>query len=157
MQKNRFVDFFGIFKNFGKFPDIVPVKRPITGKAQIFKKITAVNNMLDQVFHSGHPVVQRLPEFWNMVEDCFDISLGTQVSRRCPDMRQIARDGPHVSGDRHLVIIQNDNKVPVQPPCIVQPLDRQARLSARRPRSRQQHALLPFEAPLPSQIRALPK
>ena len=68
---------------------------------------------------------RRLP-VGSFLRTCETSSADALVDLPARDPEEVARHRPDVRGDRHLVVVQDDDELPLQVPALVQPLHRDA-------------------------------
>ena len=110
MEQDRLLQADGVAENFGQIGHVVAVHRPQVGEAHIFKHAAGQNALLQGLLYAvGHPV--ELPPQPEGAHHLPVPLLEAQVLGFEPLAGQMLGHRPHVLGDGHAVVIEDDQKL----------------------------------------------
>ena len=112
-------------QNADKLMRIMPVDRPEVGEAHFLKQLMRQQKVLDAVFEALHPFGKQ-PSDRPCIEQTYDAPFEAHIAAAHAHVGQLAMNGADVWGDRHIVIVQYDDKRHVRLPRIVHALERKS-------------------------------
>ena len=122
VNEHRLVDRLRRVQNGDQLLQIVPVERPIVAEAHILKNRRVENILFNDIFHAPDTGRHGFTDFRHAAERRLHAVFRTEIARLCAHIREIARHRADIFGNRHRVIVQNHNQIPVQPAGIVEAL-----------------------------------
>ena len=114
MQKHRPVYPPGLSERLAQKRNMMSGNRPQISNSHIFKEHTRYNQLLDTALGLADLPDHRIPHHRNLVQSFRNPLLKSRIDIRCPKPGKISGHSSHILRDRHIVIIQDDNKVRLQ-------------------------------------------
>ena len=102
---------FCFLQHFSQLPHIVSIHRTKIGQSHIFKKHSRNHQLFDAAFCLMKCIHHAISHFGNLFQSVGYAHFQLSIRCRHPDMIQIGGHSTHIPGDRHLIIIQNNNKI----------------------------------------------
>ena len=105
---------------------IVTVDGSQIGEAEAVKQRVFIDDIFDLRFAAPQDRFHQSAEQRDLGEHALGVFLDAYVPRLDAHRGEIARNGTDVFGDGHFVVVENDNKIPVEASGIVERLKRQS-------------------------------
>ena len=121
VQEPRPLDGFQVRQDPDHLRQVVPVDRAVILKAERLEQTARHDHFLERAFHPLGQLSRGLPER-HLLEDLPHLLLEAVVVLAAGDARQVLGDRSHVRGNRHLVVVQDDQNVPSGMASVVQAL-----------------------------------
>ena len=113
MHDHRTVNPLCVLKETNHRGYIMTVHRPEIGKSHILKKHSRNDKLLDAVLRLPDPLDHFISAM-KLLKLSGHLFLQICVRVRRPERREIIMHSSHISGNRHVVVIQNNNKIRLQ-------------------------------------------
>ena len=98
------------------------VEGSVVGEAEIVEDGGAVKQLLHSVLDFPQHGPNGAAHHRDLPQGGIQVVLDLDIAGLGADVSQVPGHGPHVFGDGHGVVIEDDNQVPVKPPGVVQAL-----------------------------------
>jgi hypothetical protein len=123
VQKDRAVDVADLPQRFDQRSNVVPIDRSDVGEAELFPDHRVIDEFLDRVFPPLADLDQQFA-LRQALGEADDFVFGLVVAAVGADTVEIAGDGADVRGDRHLVVVEDDQEGQIEDAGVVQPFER---------------------------------
>ena len=121
MEQNRLIQLLGIPQNLGQQGQIVPVHRPQIVKSHILEHTAGQQCLLQSLLYPvGYPV-NRAPQSVG-VHNSAVVLLKCEVLWLEPLFSQVVRYTAHIWGNRHAVVVEDNQNLLAALPRVGQPL-----------------------------------
>ena len=119
MDQDCLVDALCVLDGLDHIPDIVSVDRPQIGDPHLLKEHSGHHQGLERLLGPADPL-RHLGE--RLIERVIHAVTQLYITGRSPDLTEIFGDPADVPGDRHVVVIENDDQIGGQARGIVERL-----------------------------------
>ena len=123
MDQDRAIQPSGFLQNTHHGRNIVAIHRPQIGNVHLLENHAGNHELFDAALGPADAVHQMGTDTGDLGERLGDILLEIVVAGRRPQITEGQRDAAGVFGDRHVVVIENDNEIALQPGGVVQRLE----------------------------------
>ena len=121
MDEHRLIQLLGLFKGFHQGSQVVAVHRSQVFKAEVFEEHPGHKEVLEAVLETAHRPGHTAADGRQPFQEVFHFRFHPGIGGIRPEFRKIGRQGPHVFGNGHFVVIEDHDQLLVEIPGVVQP------------------------------------